>query len=89
MNYYSILRGRRFFTQLIKKEFVPSCSNCIYNITYLVIDEKKQNVFYNGCKLYPYRNILNGQSMYDCVLCCRIDERKCGQTGKHFKPSNR
>ncbi len=87
--YTSVLIDRgRFFSQQAKKSFGISCSNCIHNITYLTIDRFEQNVFHKGCRLYPYRDVLTRQPMYEYLHFCRSDEKKCGKNGKHFKLKN-
>jgi hypothetical protein len=68
--------------KIIRNMNINACKDCIYF---------KPSLFADGlgkCEKFGTKNIVSNKITYEYADLCRLDEEKCGETGKYFEPEN-
>jgi hypothetical protein len=94
MPVYKYLRyyKEQYLSIFIKNSSIPSCINCIYfikdqsNYPYEPVPNDKKN---GKCKMFGCKDMITGEIEYDYAFECRVNEDKCGISGKKFEIKNK
>ena len=66
----------------IQNKNVPICKKCIYIIKSDIFDN---DLVFSKCKLFGYKDIINGKIIYKFTSTCRDSEKYCGVNGKYYE----
>lgn len=82
MNLIYLLFGIVESAKLIKNLNCPACKNCIFYTP--SIQNTDFTSIYNKCSNFGNKNIITNVITYDFADYCRMDENRCGESGKYF-----
>ena len=73
--------------KLIRNIDLSPCKNCVYYRPRIFVDDFTSPL--NKCSNFGEKNIVTDEITLDYADVCRMDESKCGKSGKHFKQEPR
>jgi len=85
-NFFSII-NRLFLKKYIKNIELPVCSKCVYFIENKINyshNSITDNYLYGRCKKFGEINIVTGVIEHDFAYHCRMNNYKCGNSGKEY-----